>query len=272
MLHSTVRSGFVDVLSIFKGYFQTSLSGAKTRILPGLLELIPQLCFYSIHGAILYFVFRKIDGIIVPNPILLNFFLVMCCVDALGDALFFKGLWEYCSSLRRGYPLYYLMAPGPFLPKVLFLRFDLPMALLGLVFGALAILQGTWAFSANPIVCFVAIAFGVVTHITLTSAFHIVQAYFDPTLPIALGSPASRLYTKPLHLTLKSGAFATVLLFLYPAYFITAFPSGFATSHFLHPLVQAWGSAVLGIGFVVLIPWWLGLDKVVRISCRKWFS
>lgn len=247
-----------------------SRAGMRRRVTAGLAELVPQLLFYATHGIVIFSVFRTVGGRSVPSSSLVTFFFIMCCVDALGDALFFKGLWEFCAALRRRSFGFYRLAPGSALAKALFLRFDVPMVAMGAVFGLVALVHAFLAQATSPLLLAPAIAFGIAVHILLTSAFHLVQAAIDPTMPISFGSPASRYYTRPLHLFVKLSATGWLLSTIYPAYFITGLPAAIASGS--APWHADAGDAMLAMsaGLVSVGVWVVVMNAWVRLAMRRW--
>jgi hypothetical protein len=252
---------------LLQGVWRASRLGMNTRLSLGLLELVPQLLFYAAHATVTFTMFHEVHGELQDTRALLVFLFLMFAVDSLGDAMMFKGVHEYTRSLRRGQALYYLLSPGMPLFKVLFLRWDMPMVLLGGIFALVGVAMSFVFYATSPFVVLLCLALGIVTHMILTSAFHIIQAYFDPTMPIGLGSPASRYYTKPLHLFFSGSTTLGVLMTLYPAYFITAFPAGIAVHHTVgtwpqHPVA----CYVVGMGCLLL--WAIGLNEIIKKSCK----
>ena len=252
---------------VLRGAWRVTKQGASYRLSLGLLELFPQFLFYLAHAIVIFAMFHTVQGQVVARTELMVFLLMMFSVDSLGDALMFKGISEYLKSLRRGQTLYYLLSPGMPLLKVLFFRWDLPMVILGLGSGLSAVVLSAIKFGSSPLLTVICLAFGILTHIVLTSAFFIVQAYFDPTMPIAFGSPASRFYTKPMNLFFSGTVATGILISIYPAFFMTAFPAGLAVNHMVgvipqHPVIA------YAIGAVSVGVWMFVLNSLVKKSCK----
>jgi hypothetical protein len=260
-----------DNVRVIKGFISVSKSGARTRVSAGLLELVPQLLYYSAQALVVFSAFSEINGVEISTWDLGLFLLVMCGVDSLGDAIIFKGIGQYCQSLRRSQVSYYLTTPGSPLLKVILLRSDIPMIILGLAFMSVAV-SLVWIKLGllKAISLAAASLFGVLVHGVLTSAFFIIQAFFDPKMPIVLGSPASRFYSKPLHLVLTSGLAVGILGFLYPAFFITAFPAGLVSRvDFLSGIgVDPMVFGACGLASVSI--WMIALNEVIKRTCEKW--
>ncbi len=267
-MKSAINRSVIGSFILISAVWKMSKAGVANRLRFGLLELIPQLLYYLAMSIIVLLMFSVIRDQTIPMRDLVIFLLVMYAVDSLGDALIFKGIGEYCASLRRGQTMYYLLSPGMPLFKVIFLRWDLPMLGLGAICGLGAILLSWMFYATNPILIAFALLFGTFTHVVLTSAFHIIQAYFDPTMPIALGSPSTRFYTKPMHLFVSGSVSLTFLMTFYPAYFMTAFPAGLAIQQTQGVLTQ-YATACYLVGALFLCLWIFMLNAVIKSSCRR---
>lgn len=265
---NSIKDQLIDNYRLLRGAWRVSLSGSSNRLQYGLLELVPNLVFYLAHAIIVLTMFRTIGGESVAVSKLILFLLVMICVDSIGDSMIFKGIGEYTRCLRRGETLYYLLTPGtPFL-KVLLFRWDMPMLVLGFAAGAGAVVMGSMLYDASPLFTTLCIGIGIIAHGVLTSAFHIIQAYFDPTMPIAFGSPASRFYTKPLHLFVSGNIGLFIMIAVYPAYLITALPAGVASMELLGGLTQ-FPLACYVAGVISLVLWGVLLNIVIVKSCTR---
>lgn len=267
-MKSVINQSLTGSFTLISAVWKMSKAGVSSRLKFGILELIPQLLYYIAMSIIVLMMFSIIRDQSIPMLELSIFLLVMFCVDSLGDALIFKGISEYCASLRRGQTMYYLLSPGMPLFKVIFLRWDMPMIFLGTICGLCAIVLSWIYYSTNPILIALALLFGTFTHVVLTSAFHIIQAYFDPTMPIALGSPSTRFYTKPMHLFVSGSVSLTFLMTLYPAYFMTAFPAGLAIQQ-TQGVITQYTIACYLVGAVFLGLWVLLLNAVIKSSCKR---
>lgn len=243
-----------------------SRAGAANRLVAGIMEIIPQVLFYTTHSFVAFVLYRAVKNQIIPVSHIVVFLSIMICIDSVGDALFFKGLWEFCAAVRRRNLVFYMTAPGPALLKILMLRWDFPCLIFGIAFGLFAILYSWFYFAVPPILILLAIILGIVTHIILTSAFHLIQVGIDPSMPLPFGSPASRFYTKPIHLLLNSGAISIVLIHIYPVYFISAFPAALATSI---PLPYQYFNMFL-FSLLSLGTWVTAMNKIVNKIMSNW--
>jgi hypothetical protein len=254
-----------------RSFYLVSLLGVRGRLFIGLAEIIPQLMFYTTHGISIFTLFSVINDKKVSQRSLIIFFLYMCCVDSVGDALFFKGLGEYCMALRKRFPVYHLLSPGNPLLLCLFLRADIPMIIFGFLFGLAGFsLSWYWAGVQAALISVPLLIFGIFTHTILTSAFHILQAWIDPRMPIAYGSPASRFYTKPLHLALNSGLSLAALVLFYPAFLMTALPAGVAAQDFRAAQLASSWYLIFAAGSVSIAVWFFVLNRIVVRSAKKW--
>jgi hypothetical protein len=165
--------------------------------------------------------FSQINETKIESGHLILFGLYVCSIDVLGDAFIYKGIWEFCSSLRRGQCAYYLTHPSMPWLSVVALRFDIPMVMLGILFATATLTWAGFTVGVGALAIIPFLLVGTLSHAVLTSSYLLIQAYFDPQMPIPLGSPATRLYTKPLHLLLHMGWVKILLSTLYPAYLIT---------------------------------------------------
>ncbi|MDP5274841.1 hypothetical protein [Chengkuizengella axinellae] len=266
-MKSFILDYIVANVNLFKSAYQVSKFGVKNRFMVGIVELIPQLLFYAAQFVVVFAMFSVIDGNIVDKMELVTFFVIMIAIDSIGDALLFKGIQEYIKNIRRGQTLYYILTPGLTLFKVLFYRWDFPMLILGIIFFVAANMIGGFYYHVSPIYISITLIVGIMAHIVLTGAFHIIQAYYDPRMPIHLGSPASRLYTKPMHLFLTGGIAFSVMSTLYPAYFITSLPS-IVTTNFSG--VIEWSLLyVYVVGVICIGLWMAGLNFIIKKTCKE---
>ena len=266
-----MREEYMLALRPFVAFYRVSLIGVKSRFLAGLASLIPQILFYTTHGIGIFTLFSAIDNKSTDQKSLVIFFLYMCCVDSVGDALFFKGLWQYCAALRRRFPVYHLLSPGNPLLLCLFLSSDLPMIVFGSLFGFVGFsLSWYWNGAGAALLSVPLLVFGIFIHVILTSAFHLIQAWIDPKMPIAFGSPASRFYTKPLTLVLTTGVTLGALVLVYPAFLMTALPAGIAAQDFRIAELKSMWPLTFGAGILSVAVWAFLLNRIVIISGKKW--
>jgi hypothetical protein len=234
------------------------------------LELIPMLCFYAVQAVVVFGAFRNINGTMVSKNDLMMFFFTMCGIDAIGDALLYKGLAEYCAGLRKGNSVYVLTTPGLPLLRALLLRFEMVQVLLGLLFLTIAAVLVFSLNSSHFFLYLLTIPLGIVVQFLLSSAFHLVQAYLSPLMPIAFGCPASKLYSKPLHLLQNSFVFAIVSVIFYPVYFVSAFPAQIASNQIGISYFHEFGFGLIIFGVLSIFIWFLFLNALVLKSCTKW--
>jgi hypothetical protein len=246
-----------------KGFFAVSKSGFRERLKYGLFEIFPLLLFYL--GV--YIVAKGAFSFEGAGNWHFKFVLIVACVDSIGDALFLKGLFEHIQSLKKSSGFQYLIQPGNPLVNILFLRFDFPSLLLGIAAGFWLLGLEFQTSGFRSLVLLPCLGLGIVTHIVLTSSFHLVQAFFEPRMLLGFGNPASRLYTRPLHLILGAGAAGLICKSLYPVYFITAFASE-AVPLSLTSSIQFFAWLLLGAAAVAV--WSIGLNFVAIRSIRKW--
>ena len=207
----------------FKAFLIVSFYGSKKRFKLSLLELIPQTIFYLGNYFIIITLFKDINGHKVANTDLILFTLSMITADAIGDAIIFKGIGEYLFHLRKGNCVHFFSLPGISVLKVLLFRFDLPMVIFGLASFFIAINMIIKYYSANIIIYFSMFTFfGIICHCILSSAFFIIQAYFNSATPISYGNIAARLYIKPLQIIISNVYGIIVFTCIYPVYFVTA--------------------------------------------------
>lgn len=268
-MKNTIDNWIIGNFLILFSAFKVSIKGMSKRLSVGILELVPLGLFYLAHTVIIYAMFSVIQGETILKRDLMVFIFILIAIDSLGDALLFKGLQEYTKSLRRGQSYYYLLSPGTPIFKVLFLRWDVPMILLGSISGLLAVIVSYVYYDTPPFILGFALVVGVITHVVLTGAFHVIQAYFDSTMPLPLGSPSSRIYTKPIHLLVSQGIGLIIIMSIYPAYLITAMPAGIAINRTVSNILQHLGLwYILGISCIAL--WLYFLNIIVRKSCQKY--
>lgn len=243
----------------------------------GLGELLPQAFFYLTQAVMVMSLFRNINGFEIPQQVLIQFLLLLFAIDSLNDAFLYKGLFEYVLNLRRGQIFYYILGPKNPLVKVIFLRVELPMFFQGVVFTFIYLgytlynLIQTHAhihlydIFLQTLILAVILCLGVVVNLVLTSAYFIIQSYFDPLIPIPMGSPATRYYTRPIHLIIQNSFLMFILKWIYPAYFITGFASSVSNLS-----VDGLSILLSIIALVSILLIWINvLNHIIIKACQK---
>ncbi|PWK07889.1 hypothetical protein [Tumebacillus permanentifrigoris] len=265
----SIRSSWADNLKVIKGCWKATVFSISNRFVSEFFQFLPSISFFVMQAVTVFSLFHVINHVEIPVVDLLIFIGIMICVDGCGDAIFLAGIHEYCTSLVRGQTVYFLLTPGTPLLKIFFFRTDTTKFAFCALAGLGAIGLSVVERDSNPFLVLLVLLTGVLTHMILTSAFHIIQAYWDPTRPIRLGSPATRFYTRPIHLVLRSLPIQIILVLIYPAYFATAFPTIIATNIVPPEFPFSLGTAfVLGVG--VLLLWAVGLNHLIKKSCVKY--
>ncbi|MGB8954354.1 MAG: hypothetical protein WCC10_03215 [Tumebacillaceae bacterium] len=264
----SIRDLWVDNWRVMRGCFRATTFSLSNRFKNEVIQFLTSISFFIMQGVTVFSLFHVINGQEIPWVDLLIFILIMICVDGCGDAIFLAGIQEYCASLVRGQTVYYLLTPGAPLFKIFFYRVDITQFGVCALTGITAVGFAAVERGSNPLLSLAVIIIGIFTHMILTSAFHIIQAYWDPTRPIRLGSPATRFYTRPIHLVVTSLPVHIILVLVYPAYFATAFPTVIATN-----IVPPSFPFSLGLGFSLgvgmLLLWMIGLNYLIKKSCMK---
>jgi hypothetical protein len=265
-------SHFTDNLSIakrqFKAFLIVSFYGSRKRFKLSLLELIPQTIFYLGNYFIIITLFKDINGHKVANTDLVLFTLSMITADAIGDAIIFKGLGEYLFHLRKGNCVHFFSLPGISALKVLLFRFDLPMVIFGLASFFIAINMIITYYNVNLIIYYsIFTIFGIFCHCILSSAFFIIQAYFNSATPISYGNIAARLYIKPLQIIINNIYGIIVFTCIYPVYFVTAASNSFFNENqiFIKNII-----AFSISGMMSIVIWFLLINFIVKKSIIKY--
>ncbi len=266
-------SHFTDNLSIakrqFKAFLIVSFYGSRKRFKLSLLELIPQTIFYLGNYFIIITLFKDINGHKISNTDLILFTLSMITADAIGDAIIFKGLGEYLFHLRKGNCIHLFSLPGISVLKVLLFRFDFPMVIFGLISFFIAINMIITFYDPILIIYYsIFTIFGIICHCVLSSAFFIIQAYFNSATPISYGNIAARLYIKPLQLIINNVYGIIVFTCIYPVYFVTAASNSFFLNEnhiFIKNLITF---SLSGIFSIVI--WFLIINTIVKRSIAKY--
>lgn len=265
----SILSFWSDNWKVVQGCWRATSYSFSNRFLIEFIQFLPSVSFFIMQAVTVFSLFHVINGVEIPWEGLLIFIGIMICVDGCGDAIFLAGIHEYCTSLVRGQTVYFLLTPGTPLLKIFFFRVDSTKFGFSALSGLAAVLFATIKYESNPLLTSFVIVVGIFTHMILTSAFHIIQAYWDPTRPIRLGSPATRFYTRPIHLVLSSLPVHIILILIYPAYLATAFPSIVATKLIPIDFPFSLGTA-FGLGVAMLLVWAVCLNHLIKKSCVKY--
>jgi hypothetical protein len=264
-IHKQIQNNFL----ILKAFYYVSYIGMKKRFHLGLIELIPLMIFYIANFLVITTLFKNINGQETPLINLILFVLNMIVVDSIGDAFIFKGISEYLNTLREKGTSTYFCLPGSFIFKVIFLRFDFPMVILGTINLIVILFILLFKYSIHIFILYLLYTiFGILCHMVLTSGFFIIQAYFIPNTPISYGNPASRLYVKPLQLIINNANALFILTAIYPAYFITAASNSLIMNKdrlFIHNL----GIYTL-FGILSILIWIIILNFIIKKSILKY--
>lgn len=225
-----------SIINQIKSVINVSKVSRNERMIFASIELIPLLLYYgSIYfGLINIYTFKHSGSFWV-----FDFLLIVICIDSIGDSFIFKGIQEFALAIRSRNIWNYSILPGQNILKIILFRFDFPTVMLGILSGI--ILNFRIYHSSGSLIYLILFDFslllGIVTHMTLTSFYFLIQGYFDPKMSILFGNPVTKIYTKPIAL-LWNGGFALVFLkVFYPVFFATAFPHDLLTRLNLTPIV-----------------------------------
>ncbi|MFN3455854.1 MAG: hypothetical protein ACK41T_12945, partial [Pseudobdellovibrio sp.] len=92
-----------------------------------------------------------------------------------------------------------------------------------------------------------------------------IQSYFDPLIPIPMGSPVARYYTRTVHLIIQNSVLLYILKWIYPAYIITGFSSQMIQNQMntFSPFIN------IGILLCIITNWIKALNRLIIKVCQK---